>query len=45
MWVKNCDDLDLADDVRADLDHMIDQLYEDMDKGTHISNKMKLILG
>ena len=34
VWVKNCDDLQLAEDAREKLDKQIDQMYEDLERGT-----------
>ena len=33
VWVRNCDSLSLEEDERATLDTLIDQLYDDLDKG------------
>lgn len=32
VWVHNCDSLDLAESKRSDLDALIDQLYEAIDR-------------
>ncbi|XP_064631113.1 histone-lysine N-trimethyltransferase SMYD5-like [Lineus longissimus] len=32
VWVKNCDQLNLPESERAELDKFIDKVYEDMDK-------------
>ncbi|ELU09739.1 hypothetical protein CAPTEDRAFT_159764 [Capitella teleta] len=32
VWVKNCEDLDLPEDEKRQLDAAIDRLYEDIDK-------------
>uniref|UniRef100_T1IIR5 Protein-lysine N-trimethyltransferase SMYD5 n=1 Tax=Strigamia maritima TaxID=126957 RepID=T1IIR5_STRMM len=38
IWVKNCDNLDLPEDERNNLDNFIDKLYTDIENG----NKLKL---
>ena len=42
VWVKNCEELDLPEEEKDTLDEFIDQLYEDMDKGT-ISSSQPMI--
>lgn len=55
VWVKNCENLDLPEEEKEQLDAFIDQLYEDMDKGifrlftgsnivNYIWNKVVLLL-
>jgi len=35
VWVKNCDELELPDTEKEDLDSFIDQMYEKLEDGTN----------
>ena len=34
IWAKNCDSLELSESDRGNLDEFLDNLYEELDKGT-----------